>query len=226
VCDQRWRAPYGGANHSAASVYKSRRQPVGDRTARETSSRINPSIKLAPTPTPMRGLASESCSRGPARPTSVNPTTRAAGQRFASSSRARQNASPTRCRRSRARFPARPGTSSSGPARVHRLPCAQDVYLRDGIAAPVDPQRDLAAVQHAVAPQRPNPDADALPHPCPIGGDGPVDRFTACACRRDEPPCRGIEIGGAISDRRLEGEDGSNEESEAHVGLCTEPGEG
>src|SRR2546426_12831562 len=91
---QRWRALYGGANQSAASVYKSRRQPVGDRTARETSSRINPSTKLAPTPTPMRGLASESCSRGPARPTSVNTTTRAAGRRFASSSRARQNASP------------------------------------------------------------------------------------------------------------------------------------
>src|SRR5439155_24480499 len=55
----------------------------------------------------------------------------------------------------------------------HRLPRAQDVYLHDGIAAPVDPQRDLAAVQHAVAPQRPNPDADALPHAGSIGGDGP-----------------------------------------------------
>ena len=35
--------------------------------------------------------------------------------------------------------------------RGHRLPRAQDVDLRDGVAAPVDAQRDLAAVQHAVA---------------------------------------------------------------------------
>ena len=41
-------------------------------------------MKLAPTPTPASDRASDSCSRGPARPTSAKTTTRAAGQRFAS----------------------------------------------------------------------------------------------------------------------------------------------
>jgi len=110
--------------------------------------------------------------------------------------------------------------------RGHGLPGAQDVDLRHRVAAPVDPQRELAPVEHAVAPQRADPDANPLSHPGPVCRYGSVDRFPARARRSDQASRGRIEIGGAIPGRRLQGEDGGNEERNAHVGLCTDPGEG
>src|SRR6266550_4161056 len=70
------------------------------------------------------------------------------------------------------------------------------------------------------------PATDALTHPRPIRSDGSVPRLAARARRRDEATRDRIEIGGAISGGPLDCEDGGNEEREAHVGLCTDPGEG
>ena len=108
----------------------------------------------------------------------------------------------------------------------HRLPRADDGDLRHAIAPPIDEQRDLAAVQHAIAPEGADPDTDALTHSRPIRSDGSVRRLPARARRRDEATRGRIEIGGAISGGHLDCEDGGNEEREAHVGLCTDPGEG
>ena len=110
-----------------------------------------------------------------------------------------------------------------------------DVDPRHRVTPPVDVQRELAPVEHAVAPQRADADADALAHRRPIPRDGAVDRFAARARRRYEAPGLGIEIGtGSVARPAsptalgggLRGEDGSNEQRKHRVGLCTDPGEG
>ena len=121
------------------------------------------------------------------------------------------------------------GQRGLGDGNGNGLPRADDRDLRDRVAPPVDLQRQLAAVQHAIAAQRPNAHTDPLPHPRAIGRDGTIDRFAARARRRNEAAGTGVEIGcgvGFRSSRILEGKDDGNEECETHVGLCTEPGEG
>ena len=110
----------------------------------------------------------------------------------------------------------------------HGLARTQHLDAAQRIAAPVDPQRELAPVEHAIAPQRPNADADPLAQCGLIRGDRPVDRLTAHARGRDQAPRLRIEVRGAVTrgEGRLHGEDGGNEKCCAHVGLCTDPNEG
>ena len=110
----------------------------------------------------------------------------------------------------------------------HGFTRTQHLDAAQRITPPLDPQRELAPVEQAIAAQRPNADADPLAHGRLVGRDRPVDRLAAGPRGRDEPPRLRIEVRGAVTRgaERLHGEDGGNEKCCAHVGLCTEPSEG
>ena len=101
------------------------------------------------------------------------------------------------------------------------LPRADHLDTAERIATPVDAQRQLAPIQHPIAPQRADPDADALSHSGAIGADRAVDGFAARARAGNEPARVGIQIrggkSGAVLRGSLRGEDGGNESREHHV---------